>query len=195
MSLVVYSTDTYVFDAGGRRIRTRIAIHVADSIVVGIAFARLAFGRGRAFGDPLGENLQKLFHQVQIVGIHLSRREQRTCGHGFVAKKKKKKQLNSQFNSKPNRDARRMDKQLVRYNNIITYYIIRVLRLQRVFISNSIDEPFDSKTIGVQYPNMFFVNFTCFLKLVSPFSTLKSFLVYAVSASTPEKYAQGCKHT
>jgi len=58
--------------------------------------------------------------------------------------------------------------------------------VRRTLVNNSIDEPFDSKTIGVQYPSMFFVNLTCFLRPVSPFSALKSFLVYAVSASTPK---------
>lgn len=33
---------------------------------------------------------------------------------------------------------------------------------------------------------MFFVSFTCFLRPGSPFSALKSFLVYAVSASMPK---------
>lgn len=66
----------YVFDGGGRRIQTRIALHVADAVVVRVAFARLAFRRRRCLRDSLREHLQKLLHQVQIVGFHFFRREQ-----------------------------------------------------------------------------------------------------------------------
>jgi len=66
----------YVFDVSGRRVRTRITVHVADSIIVRVAFARLAFRGRRCLGDPFSENLQKLFHQVQVFGIHFFRREQ-----------------------------------------------------------------------------------------------------------------------
>jgi len=70
---------THVLDVGGRRVRARETVHVADAVVVRVAFARLAFRRRRGLGDPFGENLQKLFHQVQVVGFHFFRREQRTC--------------------------------------------------------------------------------------------------------------------
>lgn len=67
---------THVFDVGGRRVHAGVALHVADAVVVRVALARLALRRRRRLRDPLGENLQKLLHQVQIVGFHFLRREQ-----------------------------------------------------------------------------------------------------------------------
>lgn len=70
--------STHVFYVGGRWIRTGITVHVADAVVVRVALTRLTLGRRRRLGDPFGEHLQKLLHQIQIVGFHFSRREQRT---------------------------------------------------------------------------------------------------------------------
>jgi len=73
-------------------------------------------------------------------------------------------------------------------------FFIKTFARITLYIGSSIHKPFDSKTIGVQYPSMFFVNFTCFLRPASPFSALKSFLVYAVSASTPETHTPMAKN-